>query len=48
MLRLYDEDQRDSNVFAAQDKAKQNTENMRGFNLAAIKLTTVQMTELPL
>jgi hypothetical protein len=35
------------NMFAAQDKAKPDKENVRG-NLAAIKFTTVQVTKLPL
>jgi hypothetical protein len=30
------------------DNAKPNTENIRGLNLAAVKRTTVQVTELPL
>jgi hypothetical protein len=30
------------------DKAKPNTENIRGLNLAAVKPTTVQVTKLPL
>jgi ribosomal 50S subunit-associated protein YjgA (DUF615 family) len=29
-------------------KAKQDTENVRGLNMAAVKLTTVQVTKLPL
>jgi hypothetical protein len=33
---------------AAQDKAKPDIENIRGLNLAAVNLTTVQMTKLPL
>jgi hypothetical protein len=36
------------NMFAAQDKAKPDIENVRGLNLAAVKLTTVQITKLPL
>jgi hypothetical protein len=35
-------------MFALQDKAKPDTENIRGSNLAVVKLTTVQMTKLPL
>jgi hypothetical protein len=35
-------------MFAAYDKAKPDIENLRGLNLAAVKLTTVQMTKLPL
>jgi hypothetical protein len=35
-------------VFALQDKVKPDTENVRGLNLAAVKLTTVQVTKLPL
>jgi hypothetical protein len=34
-------------MFAPQDKAKPDTENIRGLNLA-IKLTTVEVTKLPL
>jgi hypothetical protein len=33
--------------FAVWDKAKPDTENIRGLNLAAVKLTTVQVTNLP-
>jgi hypothetical protein len=29
------------------DKAKLDIENIRGLNLAAVKLTTVQVTRLP-
>jgi hypothetical protein len=36
------------NMFAVQDKAKPDIENGRGLNLAVVKLTTVQVTELPL
>jgi hypothetical protein len=36
------------NIFAAWDKAKPDTENVRGLKLAAVKLTTVQVTKLPL
>jgi hypothetical protein len=36
------------NMFEAQDKAKPDTENIRGLNLVAVKLTTVQVTKLPL
>jgi hypothetical protein len=36
------------NMFVAQDKAKEDTENTRGLNLAVVKLTTVLMTKLPL
>jgi hypothetical protein len=35
-------------MFATLDKAKPNTGNVRGLNLAAFKHTTVQMTRLPL
>jgi hypothetical protein len=35
-------------VFAVQDKAKPYIENIRGLNLAMFKLTTVQVTKLPL
>jgi hypothetical protein len=34
-------------MFAILDKAKPNTENIRGLNLAAVKCTTVQAPELP-
>jgi hypothetical protein len=37
-----------SDMFAAQDKSKPDTENVRGLNLAVVKLTTVQVTKLPL
>jgi hypothetical protein len=36
------------NMFVEQDKAKPDTENIRDLNLAAVKLTTIQVTELPL
>jgi hypothetical protein len=36
------------NKFAVKDKVKPDTENIRGLNLAAVKLTTVQVTKLPL
>jgi hypothetical protein len=36
------------NTFAAQDKAKPGVENVSGLNLTAVKLTTVQVTKLPL
>jgi hypothetical protein len=36
------------NMFAVQDKAKPDTENIKGLNLVVIKLSTVQMTKLPL
>jgi hypothetical protein len=35
-----------TNMFAAYGKAKPGTENIRGLNLVAIKLTTVQVTTL--
>jgi hypothetical protein len=35
-------------MFEIQDKAKLNTENTRGLNLAVVKPTTVQVTKLPL
>jgi hypothetical protein len=35
-------------VFATQDKAKPDIENITGLNLVAVKLTTVQVTKLPL
>jgi hypothetical protein len=34
------------NMFAARDKAKIDTENIRGLNLVVVKLTTVQATRL--
>jgi hypothetical protein len=36
------------NMFVVQDKAKPDTANIKGLNLAVVKLTTVQMTKLPL
>jgi hypothetical protein len=36
-MRLY--------MFVIQDKAKPDVENIRGLNLAVVKLTTVQVTE---
>jgi hypothetical protein len=33
-------------MFATYDKAKPDTENIRGLNLGAAKLTTVQVTKL--
>jgi hypothetical protein len=35
-------------MFAILDKAKPDTENTRGLNLAAVRRTTVQVTSLPL
>jgi hypothetical protein len=35
-------------MFATSEKAKPDTENIRGLNLAAVKRTTVQVTRLPL
>jgi hypothetical protein len=35
-------------MFAVYDKAKPDTENIRGLNLAVVSLTTVQVTKLPL
>jgi hypothetical protein len=35
-------------MFVAYDMAKPDTENIRGLNLAAVNLTTVQVTKLPL
>jgi hypothetical protein len=35
-------------MFEASDKAKSDTENIRGLTLEAAKLTTVQATKLPL
>jgi hypothetical protein len=36
------------NTFAVQDKVRPGTENIRGLNLAVVKLTTVQVNKLPL
>jgi hypothetical protein len=36
------------NMFALQDKVKPDIENVRGLNLAVVKLTAVQVTKLPL
>jgi hypothetical protein len=33
-------------MFATQDKVKPDLENIRGLNLAVVKLTVVQVTEL--
>jgi hypothetical protein len=35
-------------MFAVSDKAKPDMENIRGLNLAAVKLKTIQVTRLPL
>jgi hypothetical protein len=35
-------------IFAAEDKAKPDIENIRGLNLGVVKFTTVQVTKLPL
>jgi hypothetical protein len=35
-------------IFAVYDKVKPDIENIRGLNLAVIKLTTVQVTKLSL
>jgi hypothetical protein len=35
-------------IFATWDKVKPDTENIGGLNLAAVRLTAVQMTKLPL
>jgi hypothetical protein len=35
-------------MFATLDKVNPDTENIRGFNLAAVKHTTVQVSRLPL
>jgi hypothetical protein len=34
------------NMFAVQDKAKPDIENIRGLNLAVVKLMTAQVTKL--
>jgi hypothetical protein len=36
------------NIFAAKDKAKPDVENIRGLNVAVVKLMTVQVTKLSL
>jgi hypothetical protein len=36
------------NIFAAIGQGKPDIENKRDLNLAAVKLTTVQVTKLPL
>jgi hypothetical protein len=36
------------NMFAVYDKVKPDIENIRGLNLEAVKLTTVQVTSQPL
>jgi hypothetical protein len=36
------------NVFVVKDKAKPEGENIRDIKLAVVKLTTVQVTKLPL
>jgi hypothetical protein len=36
------------NMFAVYGKVKPDTENVRGLNLVLVKLTTVQVTKLPL
>jgi hypothetical protein len=36
------------NMFAVQDKVKPDIEHIGGLNLAVVKLTTVQVTKLPL
>jgi hypothetical protein len=35
------------NMFVVEDKVKPEVENIRGLNLAVVKLTIVQMTKLP-
>jgi hypothetical protein len=35
-------------MFATSDKAKPDTKSIRGLNLAAVKLTPVEVTKLPL
>jgi hypothetical protein len=35
-------------IFVVYDKAKPDIENIKGINLEVAKLTTVQMTKLPL
>jgi hypothetical protein len=36
------------NMFAVYDKAKPDIENIKGLILAVVKLTTVEVTKLPL
>jgi hypothetical protein len=36
------------NMVAAEAKAKPDIENIGGLNLVTVKLTTIQMTKLPL
>jgi hypothetical protein len=36
------------NMFVAQEKVKPGIENIRGLNLVAVKVMTVQVTKLPL
>jgi hypothetical protein len=36
------------NTFVVEDKVKPDTENIRGLNLAVVKLMTVQVTRQPL
>jgi hypothetical protein len=36
------------NIFIVYDKATPHTENIRGLNLAVVKITTVRVTKLPL
>jgi hypothetical protein len=36
------------NMFAAEEEAKPHIENIRGLNLVAVKLTTVQVANLSL
>jgi hypothetical protein len=36
------------NMLAVEDKAKPETENIRGLNLAVVMLKTAQVTKLPL
>jgi hypothetical protein len=40
--------ERENNMFAVEDKAKPDTQNVRGLNLAVVKVTTVQVTKVPL
>jgi hypothetical protein len=36
------------NIFPAYDKARPDIENIRGLKLAAVKLTTIEVANLPL
>jgi hypothetical protein len=42
------ENKKRMNTFAVYDKVKPDAENIRGLNLVVVKLTTIQVTKLPL